>query len=175
VIEVVVDAGQRTGIENVTLTFQGAFADALAADDAIAKQRRIALIEDLGLGVGQFFRESDWRDAKTQLTETLRSDVYAAARITDSAANVDADNYRADLQVEVDSGPPFFWANYGSPVCSAIRNGCSIVISHQCAAKPIHAVAYLNFSAIYKTRLILERWRYRSIPILKKPAQYRLR
>ncbi|MBC3812304.1 autotransporter assembly complex protein TamA [Undibacterium aquatile] len=108
VIEVVVDAGQRTGIENVTLTFQGAFADALAADDAIAKQRRIGLIEDWGLGVGQFFRESDWRDAKTQLTETLRSDVYAAARITDSAANVDADNYRADLQVEVDSGPPFF-------------------------------------------------------------------
>lgn len=107
-IEVMVDAGQRTLIENVNITFQGDFAATLAAGDPHVKQRHQALIQDWGLGVGQFFRESDWRDAKTQLTETLRSDVYAVARITDSAANVDADNYRADLQVEVDSGPPFF-------------------------------------------------------------------
>lgn len=107
-IEVMVDAGQRTLIENVNITFQGDFAATLAAGDPRAKQRHQALIQDWGLGVGQFFRESDWREAKTQLTETLRSDVYAAAQIMESAANVDADQYRADLQVDVDSGPPFF-------------------------------------------------------------------
>ncbi|MFZ6658302.1 autotransporter assembly complex protein TamA [Undibacterium sp. TJN19] len=106
-IHVTVDAGPRTLIENVSLKVFGPLADAIDAGDKSAIKRRRALQEDWGLAVGQAFREADWTDAKTQMLESLRSDAYAAANISDSEARIDADNQRGILQLEVQSGPPF--------------------------------------------------------------------
>ncbi|MBC3871295.1 autotransporter assembly complex protein TamA [Undibacterium oligocarboniphilum] len=102
-IQVTVSPGPRTIIAEVGIHFQGA----LASTEPLAQERQQRLIHEWGLTKGQPFREDDWSEAKNQLLESLRADTYAAARIADSAANVDADQQRAVLALEVDSGPVF--------------------------------------------------------------------
>ncbi|MBI3285753.1 MAG: BamA/TamA family outer membrane protein [Burkholderiales bacterium] len=106
-IAVVVDAGPRTVVASVALNLSGALAQAAGGGDQKARQRRAALQADWGLPVGQAFREDDWNDAKNRLGESLRADVYAAATLAGSQAAVTADSQRADLSLEIDSGPPF--------------------------------------------------------------------
>ncbi|MCH8619698.1 BamA/TamA family outer membrane protein [Undibacterium sp. TS12] len=106
-IHVTVNAGERTVIENVSLKVFGPLSDAIDTGDKAAIKRRRNLQEDWGLAVGQPFRENDWTGAKTQMLESLRADAYAAAKITDSEARVDADQHSAVLKVEVESGPVF--------------------------------------------------------------------
>ena len=107
VIHVSVDAGVRTVIENVSLKVFGPLSNAIDAGDKLAIKRRRSLQEDWGLAVGQPFRQADWSDAKTQMLESLRADAYAAARIDDSEARIDADQHSGMLKLEVQSGPVF--------------------------------------------------------------------
>ncbi|MFZ6774471.1 autotransporter assembly complex protein TamA [Undibacterium sp. SXout7W] len=106
-VRIIVQPGQRSVIENVSINISGPLGIAVAAGDADANQLRHALQQDWGLPVGQAFREADWSDAKAQLLEALRSNTYAAANLNNSEANIDADHYRGILQLDIDSGPPF--------------------------------------------------------------------
>ena len=107
IILVNVDAGPRTLIQNVNLTFTGALADAVKLGQVAAVERRDSLVANWSLSTAEPFRDSEWVRAKTQLSESLRSDSYAAASIIDSSAAIDADNHTAILAVEADSGPAF--------------------------------------------------------------------
>ncbi|MCU6435642.1 BamA/TamA family outer membrane protein [Undibacterium sp. Jales W-56] len=107
VIYVNIDAGSRTLVKDVKLQFSGALADAAKAGQADALKRQNELTADWGLATGAAFRDEEWDNAKTALTETLRADVYAAASIVNSNATIDADSNSATLAVEIDSGPPF--------------------------------------------------------------------
>lgn len=106
-IRVDVEAGARSVVQQVGLKFYGALADASDAGQKVAQQRRAALIANWSLPLSQPFRDSQWSEAKDQLLENLRADLYAAASIRDSRASIDAEKHSASLELEVDSGPPF--------------------------------------------------------------------
>ena len=107
IIHVKIEAGPRTVISVVNIQFEGALKNAVDAREAQAIQRRDAAIEDWDLKPGNPFREDLWSQSKNQLTEDLRSHVYAAAKLSSSAANVDVESNSAALELVVDSGPVF--------------------------------------------------------------------
>ena len=93
------DPGQRARVAEVQIRFTGA----LEREPERIRQ----LTSTWELDVGQPFRDADWASAKTRLLNRVRERDFAAARIADSAAQVDADNATARLRVEIDSGPAF--------------------------------------------------------------------
>ena len=107
VINVHVDPGPRTTITGVHIQFVGALNDAVDAHDEKAIARRDDALKTWKLNEGRPFTEDAWSQSKNQLTENLRTNVYAAARLSESDANVDADANKADLALTVDSGPVF--------------------------------------------------------------------
>jgi translocation and assembly module TamA len=73
--------------------------------DAIALQRGLAAVSTLQPGM--VFRNPDWSASKQALQARVRAAGYAAVRIQDSRAAVDATARTAQLQVLLDSGPLF--------------------------------------------------------------------
>lgn len=98
-----VDAGQRATVSSVDLRFAG---DITGAGEARAA-RLAALRQAWPLAQGQPFRQSAWDAAKQALLQRLLAEDYAAARITDSRAEVDPIQASVRLHVEYDSGPAF--------------------------------------------------------------------
>lgn len=107
IVLVNIEAGARTTIHDLDIQFSGALEDAAKLGQSQALARKNSLIANWSLPNGAAFRDSEWVNAKNQLSENLRSDNYAAATILDSAAVIDADSHTASLRVAVDSGPPF--------------------------------------------------------------------
>jgi len=107
IIHVNIDVGPRTKITSVNIQFEGALKQAVDANQSPAIQRRNDALKAWSLNTGDAFREDDWSKSKNQLTEALRTNVYAAAKLSQSDANVDADSATALLDVTVDSGPVF--------------------------------------------------------------------
>lgn len=96
--------GARATISEVTLTFTGH----LSGAGAERASRRTALETAWSLGQGTPFRQGDWDGAKQRLLDGVASRDYAAARITDSRADVDPETAQVRVFVTVNSGPPFF-------------------------------------------------------------------
>lgn len=94
-----VELGPRTRVTEVTIEFTGELA---SRPEAVEKLR--AAWE---LPVGEPFRDERWSTAKTRLLNRIRSREFAAARIDNSVALVDAQQATARLRVEIDSGPAF--------------------------------------------------------------------
>lgn len=100
---VVVATGPRTTIEKVIVEFEG---DVSLEGDGRAEQRE-ATRASWTLAPGRFFRQNDWDDAKSRIIEKLSELHYAAAKMADSVALVDAIEAKATLKVIVESGPRF--------------------------------------------------------------------
>ena len=100
---IAVTPGPRTTITAVELRFTGD----LARDEGARAARVEALRADWSLPVGQPFRQADWDAAKQRLLDAVAGRDYAAAAITDSAAQIDPATASARLSVVVDSGPAF--------------------------------------------------------------------
>lgn len=94
-----VDPGQRARITTVDLEFSGP----IERDVARLAQLRAGWT----LGAGAPFREEDWSNAKSRLLNRVREVDFAAARIADSQAEVDADAATVRLRVHIDSGAAF--------------------------------------------------------------------
>jgi len=107
VIRVHVDPGPRTKISSVNIRFAGALNNAVEAHEQNAITRQYDALKTWKLTVGKPFTEDAWSQSKNLLTENLRTNVYASAKLINSEANVDADAHNADLVLEVDSGPVF--------------------------------------------------------------------
>ena len=73
--------------------------------DAIALQHSLAAVSRLQPGM--VFRNPDWSASKQALQAHLRAAGYAAVRLQDSRAEVDATSRTAQLRVLLDSGPLF--------------------------------------------------------------------
>jgi translocation and assembly module TamA len=97
-----VTPGEPTRITKVSIDVAGAANTDPLGTAAIAKLR-----EDWGLPTGQVFRQTAWSTSKERALATLRASPFAAAKIVDSRADIDADARTATLSVELDSGPPF--------------------------------------------------------------------
>ncbi len=94
-----IEPGQRATIQHVELVVHGALES--------KPQRRDALLAQWGLPVGTAFRDAAWARAKAQWLAQVQSKDYAAAKLVNSSAQVDADTAQVHLHVEVDSGPTF--------------------------------------------------------------------
>ena len=105
VLELEVIPGVRTLVAEVNIEFRGD----LALPEAQRSERMQQLRTAWTLKTGKPFRAIAWDEAKADLlTQVARKD-YAAARMVESSAQVDASNASARLHVVVDSGPRFLF------------------------------------------------------------------
>jgi len=93
------DPGPRAHVTEVVLEFTGELA---TRPDRVEQLRA-----SWELPVGQPFRDGRWSAAKNRLLNQIRSRDFAAARLADSVALVNADEATARLRVEIDSGAAF--------------------------------------------------------------------
>ncbi|HEY8100053.1 MAG TPA: autotransporter assembly complex family protein [Burkholderiaceae bacterium] len=98
-----VTPGPITQVNTVEIHFAGAIAEGLHAD----AKRMENLKRRWSLQPGEPFRQKAWNDAKDTLLKGLLIRDYPAAKITESEAQIDPDQHKAMLTVEVDSGPFF--------------------------------------------------------------------
>jgi translocation and assembly module TamA len=99
-VRVSVDAGPRTTISSVDLTFRG---PVLTEDKKQENATRFAFF----LHSGDAFTQSGWNDAKNAALKALQSRRYLGAKIVHSEARVDPLKHDAKLSVLFDSGPTF--------------------------------------------------------------------
>ena len=100
---VTVTPGPRTVVETIDITFKGE----LAGDGPVLEKRRRQLRESWTMKQGEAFRSPDWDVAKTRLEEAVTEVDYAAATLSETRAEVDAEAAKAHLKIVVDSGPAF--------------------------------------------------------------------
>jgi translocation and assembly module TamA len=98
------DPGVQAKVRQVSITFQGAIAD---AHDADAARQRQNIMEQWSLPAQRTFTQDAWSSAKTGALRALTARRYPAGNIADSRADIDADANSASLNVRLDSGPPF--------------------------------------------------------------------
>lgn len=96
-LELRIETGDRAQIGAVTIEIRGLNAD----------ERRQKLIRDWGLPTGAAFRQSAWDDAKNSLLRELVAEDNARARLLSSAAVVDVESARVDLNLVYDAGPRY--------------------------------------------------------------------
>jgi translocation and assembly module TamA len=102
-IIVTVTPGPRTTVGEVQVEFRGD----LAGEGAEREARRQRLRDSWALQPGAPMRSADWDNAKARLQDDLVELDYAAGRLAESQAVVDAEAARATLKLVLDSGPPF--------------------------------------------------------------------
>ncbi|MET0311613.1 MAG: BamA/TamA family outer membrane protein [Burkholderiaceae bacterium] len=101
-IVVAVDPGRPTQIGEVAVGFSG---DIAASQDPGAVAQREEIQRLWQLPANRRFNQDAWDGAKTQALRQLVARRYPAGRIASSLADVDAENYRANLDLKLDSGP----------------------------------------------------------------------
>jgi translocation and assembly module TamA len=106
-VRVLVTPGARTRVASSDLKVRGALAEAAARGDETARALMAEWRAAWTLPPGAAFSNGSWRDAKNGALARLRSAGYAAAAWQATAADVDADQARATLALEADSGPLF--------------------------------------------------------------------
>ncbi|HEY6513663.1 MAG TPA: BamA/TamA family outer membrane protein [Burkholderiaceae bacterium] len=107
VVHVHVVPGPRARIREVMLSLQGVVRERADAGDEAAREQIRELHAWWPLPPGDTFRNPDWSAAKREALSRLRAGGYAAATITSSAAQVNADNDQVQLTLTLDSGPLF--------------------------------------------------------------------
>ncbi|HEX4885557.1 MAG TPA: BamA/TamA family outer membrane protein [Casimicrobiaceae bacterium] len=103
IVTLKVTPGPATRVRSVRIDVDGpATTDQPLGTQAIDEAR-----DGWRLKLGEVFRQADWVGAKAQALRELQRSPYAAARIVTSQARVDPDAQAADLELRIDSGPPF--------------------------------------------------------------------
>lgn len=97
--DITIDAGPQALVSAVDLQFSGRI------DQADFAQRIDTLRREWPLQVGEPFINSEWNRAKSSLLESVASHDFLLARMSHSAAQVDAENAKVALSVKIDSGP----------------------------------------------------------------------
>jgi translocation and assembly module TamA len=108
-IVLTIEPGPVTQVAQVNIEASGS---ATTAPEATAPSTAPApplahIRQTWALAVGQPFSQSAWDSAKAQGLRQLQARHYAAARIADSQALIDADQHRAELSVRYDAGPAY--------------------------------------------------------------------
>ncbi len=95
-VRVIVDPGDQVRVGAVTITAEG---------QPIAPAALETLRDVWPLRIGDPFRQRDWSAAKNATLARAHGDGYAAATWRSTKARVDAPQQRAELALELDSGP----------------------------------------------------------------------
>jgi translocation and assembly module TamA len=104
--------GEPATVGRFTLEFDGELARQAESGDTKALDLQARLRDEWALQRGQIFRNPNWDGAKAQILSTLRSEGYAAAVWTATAAQVDPATNQARLFLVVDSGPRFLAGDF---------------------------------------------------------------
>jgi len=123
----IVAPGPRTRVRSVTINFSGALAEADSPELRTRTERNFTLKADMP------FRQADWNAAKIAVLGPLLTNRYPAAQLSESEARVDPDTQSADLTLEIDSGPAFF---YGEPVISGSQRYPASIVRNLSPMKP---------------------------------------
>lgn len=121
--------GPRTLVTEVNIEFRGD----LALPDAQRNTRVQQLRAAWPLRSGLPFRAIAWEEAKAKLLAQVASRDYAASRLVESSAQVDAEEAGARLHVVVDSGPRFL---FGELQVSGLERYEEILVSRYSTFKP---------------------------------------
>jgi len=97
--DITIRPGELTAVDDVSLNFKGQIAQPEFTG------RVQALKQDWPLDKGMPFINESWRNAKADLLDNVSRKDFYFARLSNTQATVDAENAKADLFVEVDSGP----------------------------------------------------------------------
>jgi translocation and assembly module TamA len=97
-----VEPGARATVRDVEITFTGP-----ATEDREAEKHLRQVRSEWLLHPGMPFTQEAWNEAKREALRKLSSWRYAGARIASSRALVDAQANTAQLEVTLESGPPF--------------------------------------------------------------------
>ncbi|NLY28506.1 MAG: BamA/TamA family outer membrane protein [Alcaligenaceae bacterium] len=97
--DIIIEPGERTKVGQVDITFQGQITDAAFAP------RTEALRAGWSLKPDDLFINAHWSDAKTDLLDNVNRKDFYFARYALTQAVVHPDQARADLTLQVDSGP----------------------------------------------------------------------
>lgn len=95
-----VKPGQPTLIDDVTIRLNGPI-----RDEGDFQQRFAAVLEAWSLPMGAPYRQSDWDGSKRAVMRLITADRFPRAQISKSAAEIDPATRRAQLVVDIDSGP----------------------------------------------------------------------
>lgn len=102
-VRIAIDPGRPTLVEQLNLRFSGG-----VSEPAPYNAGRIDTMRNAWrLRPGQQFTQMAWERSKRDVLRHLLSNRYPAARIASSQATIDPATHKADLDVEVDSGPAF--------------------------------------------------------------------
>jgi translocation and assembly module TamA len=105
VLELEVIPGPRTAVSEVNIELRG--------DLSLHEAKRMARVQQLRaawlLQPGKPFRAAAWDEAKADLLAKVASEDYAAARLVQSSAQVNAGEASASLHVVIDSGPRYLF------------------------------------------------------------------
>jgi len=99
VVKIVVNPGEATRIQQVSIAFTGA----IATDEAAASQRA-QIQANWSLRTGSRFTQNAWDSAKLQALRQLTTQRYPTGRISHSLADIDPKTAQANVQVTLDSG-----------------------------------------------------------------------
>jgi len=99
-VRLTVEPGEPAKVSAVEIRFTGAIASGDAIDAALMGRVR----KEWMLPAGATFVQTDWERAKREVVNTVRSQRYAGAELTASAAEVDPQAQRVTLTLEIDSG-----------------------------------------------------------------------
>ncbi|MDD2917440.1 BamA/TamA family outer membrane protein [Rhodoferax sp.] len=99
VVKIIVNPGEATRIQQVSIAFTGA----IASDEAAAAQRA-QIQASWSLRAGSRFTQNAWDAAKQQALRQLTTQRYPTGRISSSLADIDPETGQAQLQITLDSG-----------------------------------------------------------------------
>jgi translocation and assembly module TamA len=97
----VVEPGEPARISTVDLRIVGDVTKDAAAAERLAQARAA-----FPLKPGDVFSQKRWNDGKDAVARSLARKVYAAARVSSSRVQIFPETHTAQIQLEVDSGPP---------------------------------------------------------------------
>lgn len=98
-----VEAGPRSRVAALAFAWDGA----LGAEEPAATALRARLQAAWRLREGEAFTQAAWRSAKAEALALARANGFALARWAETAARVQADQNRVELQLRMDGGPLF--------------------------------------------------------------------
>ena len=95
-----VEPGEPVTIDDVTLQLNGDI-----RQQADYQKRLAAVLEAWSLPIAAPYRQDDWSSSKRAILRLLTVDRFPLAKIVKSQADIDPQTHRAQLLVQVDSGP----------------------------------------------------------------------
>lgn len=103
-VQVTVNPGPATEVTSAEVNFVGA-----NGDEALSERLRQSIVRNWPLKQGEAFTQSGWSDAKNDGLRRLQNRRYPTASLKDSRADIDTDTHTAQVRVDYEPGPAYYF------------------------------------------------------------------